>query len=58
MQEDGVDARRRSPASLSLHFLSNAQVKKRVLSLLRSVAFFPACPFRLEAVTKILTLGV
>ena len=41
------------PASLSLHFY--AQVKKRVSSLLRSVAFFPACPFRLEAVTKILT---
>ena len=58
MQEDGVDAHRHSTCISEPALLSNAQVKKRVSSLLRSVAFFLACPFRLEAVTKILTLGV
>ena len=58
MQEDGVDAHRHSTCISEPALLSNAQVKKRVSSLLRSDAFFLACPFRLEAVTKILTLGV
>ena len=51
-----MDAHRHSTCISEPALLSNAQVKKRVSSLLRSVAFFPACPFRLEAVTKILTL--
>ena len=54
MQEDGVDAHRHSTCISEPALLSNAQVKKRVSSLLRSDAFFLACPFRLEAVTKIL----
>ena len=57
MQEDGVDAHRHSTFFLEPALLSNAQVKKRVSSLLRSDAFFLACPCRLEAVTKILTSG-
>ena len=55
MQEDGVDARRHSTCISEPALLSNAQVKKRVSSLLRSDVFFLACPCRLEAVTKILT---
>ena len=55
MQEDGVDAHRHSTCISEPALLSNAQVKKRVSSLLRSDAFFRACPCRLEAVTKILT---
>ena len=50
-----MDAHRHSTCISEPALLSNAQVKKRVSSLLRSVAFFLACPFRLEAVTKILT---
>ena len=50
-----MDAHRHSTCISEPALLSNAQVKKRISSLLRSVAFFPACPFRLEAVTKILT---
>ena len=55
MQEDGVEAHRHSTCISEPALLSNAQVKKRVSSLLRSEAFFLACPCRLEAVTKILT---
>ena len=51
-----MDAHRHSTCISEPALLSNAQVKKRVSSLLRSDAFFLACPFRLEAVTKILTL--
>ena len=50
-----MDAHRHSISEPAL--LSNAQVKKRVSSLLRSDVFFLACPCRLEAVTKILTAG-
>ena len=53
-----MDAHRHSTCISEPALLSNAQVKKRVSSLLRSDAFFPACPCRLEAVIKILTLGV
>ena len=55
MPEDGVDAHRHSTCISEPALLSNAQVKKRVSSLLRSDAFFLACPCRLEAVTRILT---
>ena len=51
-----MDAHRHSTCISEPALLSNARVKKRVSSLLRSDAFFLACPFRLEAVTKILTL--
>ena len=53
-----MDAHRHSTCISEPALLSNAQVKKRVSSLLRSVAFFLACPFRLEAVTKILTVCI
>ena len=48
MQENGVDAHRHSTSISEPALLSNAQVKKRVSSLLRSIAFFLHVPLGLK----------